>query len=81
MNQARGRTLQIDFGKSNLGNFANDALQQQQFFVLTFFEGHEINESALTVFLISMLQPQCPFNCVGDLKVCYLDSVLNLKEG
>lgn len=50
------------------------------FFVLPFFKGHEISESALTVFLVSMSQPQCPFNCVGALKVCYLDSVLNLKE-
>lgn len=69
----------MDFGKSNLGNFANDALQQQQFFVLRFFKGHETNESALTGFLVSMLQPQCPLNCVGVLKVCYLKEFL--KEG
>jgi len=50
------------------------------FFVLPFFKGHEISESALAVFLVSMSQPQCPFNCVGALKVCYLDLVLILKE-
>lgn len=51
-----------------------------RFFVLPFFKGHEISESALTVFLVSVSQPQYPFNCVEASKGCYLDSVLNLKE-
>lgn len=50
------------------------------FFVLPFLKGHEISESALTAFLVSMPQPLCPFNCVGTFEVYYLASVLSLKE-
>lgn len=38
------------------------------FFVLPFLKEHEVNEWTLTVYFVSMSQPQCPFNCVGALK-------------